>query len=528
MWVNLDCFPKYFSLQQLLQEKNQLQDNQQIKKEVEAIVQEGREKESLTASSVPQSERTSPATKTSCYMSTASKVNVGSSLEVKITSSTAHGKSPSVKSAVQPVKQPLNVLGKRQFSVPKFPHRDPTAFDPNSTDHSVEDSPVRPRKRKVVDKDADADNLDDLIASLKRVAQRDMKPNVFEKIKKKASSRNIPVESFLVEKLSLLNMPKRCERDDDDLESLGSVDTDMAPASETSRDLECTYSDLESVNESVSSRDILSTSLTPVPPEVYLAETSKLCSRFLNESSESEHYKSEAIIKISGNDRFSSTPSKNRRLNSSEKVLSRGDQSYKFDILPVEKLEAMIAELDQVISDTDSNEGDPPEPPAQKFPNTETKSDESPDKKETSHFTLQEIHVPGEVNFAKAAQSIETPSNGNIKSPTSVSVSSVETKESRSAKVELVAPDYMRSRSLDSSCTPEKVSNLSFIPSSDKSLPVPENATLVTLISRPTSEESLSSKKFQETIYKDIKAVAKSKTMDEVSEFLTFNPVCGF
>ncbi|KAF2364920.1 Calponin domain [Trinorchestia longiramus] len=426
----------------------------------------------------------------------------------------------------RPAKQPWNVLqSRRQFSVPKFPHKDPTSFDPNSTDHSVEGSPVRPRKRKV-DKEVEADNLDDLIASLKRVAEREMKPSVFEKIKKKASSRNIPVESFLVEKLSLLNVPKRSEMDDDDLESLCSVDTDMAPASETSRDLECTYSDLESVNESVSSRDLLSTTggVTPVPPEVYLAEASKLCPKPSHES-EPENYRSEAVFKLSSSDRWSSTPVKNRKLNSAEKVLMKFDQPSKLDVLPVEKLEAMIAELDQVISDTESEDEEAIEPNFKKEP-TEAESNTSDKCSETSHFTVQEVRGAGHVEFAKAEHAIEkTTKDNKLENPASVSVSSVETSESFTTRVKIVAPEYVRSRSVDSAFITNKSSNMSFIPSSETFYPVPENATLVTLLSRPTSEESLASKKYQENLSRDIdKTIAMFKS--PVEELTACGTIC--
>ncbi|XP_047739356.1 dystrophin [Hyalella azteca] len=408
-----------------------------------------------------------------------------------------HNTSAFAKSRLQPLKQPWNVLqSKRQFSVPKFPNKDPTSFDPNSTDHSVEGSPVRPRKRKVIDKDADADNLDDLIASLKRVAEREMKPNVFERIKKKASSRNIPVESFLVEKLSLLNMPKRSELDDDDLESLCSVDTDMAPASETSRDLECTYSDLESVNESVSSRDLLSTTggVTPLPPEVYLAETSKLYAKLAPES-ETENYRSEAVIKLTSNDKLSSTPLKNRKLNSAEKVHVKGEYSTKFDLLPVEKLEAMIAELDQVISDTDSNDGDTAEPRVAEGKPGESRTELIPPGKDISHSREQEARSTGDTK-----QSTELATKKKHENPSSVSLSSVRTSESITTKVKFAKPEFVRSRSVDSSYLCDKSSsNVIFIPSSETFYPpIPENATFVTLHSRPTSEESLASRKCQE------------------------------
>ena len=311
---------------------------------------------------------------------------------------------------------------RRPFNVPKFPNMDPTSFDPNSTDHSVEDSPVRPRKRKVLETEADADNLDDLIASLKRVAERDRTPGVLEKIKKKASSRNIPLENLLFEKLSLLNLPR--QGDDDDLESLGSVDTDMAPASETSRDLECTYSDLESVNESVSSRDVLSTTRVQTP----VLDGSS----FESPINKEESYKSEMLIKIS--EKSTPVSSKNRKLNSNEKAFGKWDDSN-FDILPVEKLEAMIAELDQVISDTDTSEAE---------------STDTPNKMSDSGDSV----ARGAVAVTKVPPTTESTEN----------------------KLQTVMT--------------------SFIPSSEKPLPSPEKATLVTLISRPTSEESLASRKY--------------------------------
>lgn len=396
----------------------------------------------------------------------------------------------------------LALYTRRPFSVPKFPNKDPTSFDPNSTDHSVEDSPVRPRKRKVVETEAEADNLDDLIASLKRVAERDMKPNVFEKIKKKASNRNIPVESLLVEKLSLLNIPKRSEIDDDDLESLGSVDTDMAPASETSRDLECTYSDLESINESISSKgDVLSTTRghTPVPDQEG--------ARYFNKSSMDidDFFRSETNVKIfSGNGK-------------TKKGGSGIDKNVnQFDILPLEKLEAMIAELDQVISDTDSCDEESSDTlDKNKETDTSDRVSESGDNsaKETNsyHFTMQEVHVNDEVEFSKASSSVEMAQQPSVfDGPNSVCVSSV-----TSAKCSMTtdkASDKMHCTTATTASNSASTS-ISFIPSSEQCFPVLEKATLVTLISRPTSEESLASRKVSSTVTKEKEKSCVSKAI---------------
>lgn len=381
---------------------------------------------------------------------------------------------------------------KRPFNVPKFPLKDPTAFDPNSTDHSLEDSPIRPRKRRVVESEAEADNLDDLIASLKRVAERDMKPSVFDKIKKKASNRNIPVESLLVEKLSLLNLPKRSDFDDDDLESLESVDTDMAPASETSRDLECTYSDIESINESISSRgDILANTRVHTPiPDVDAPKSSKITI-----DHEQELFRSEANLKLSSG---YSSASKNRKWSSnvdrSSQKIWVADPFYQFEILPVEKLEAMIAELDQVISDTDSDDEDSSDT-VNKFSVIDVSKKESTSAesvaKETSsgHFTIEEIHVADGVNFSTASTSFQKSHQQELENASSVSVSTVTANECSSAQVVGTSGNFFSS--IDQSVA----SAVSFIPASDKSFPVSENATLVTLISRPTSEESLTPKK---------------------------------
>ena len=367
---------------------------------------------------------------------------------------------------------------RRPFNVPKYPHKDPTSFDPNSTDHSIEDSPIRPRKRKVVESEAEADNLDDLIASLKRVAEREMKPNVFEKIKKKASSRNIPVESLLVEKLSLLNLPKRSELDDD-LESLGSVDTDMAPASETSRDLECTYSDLESINESISSRgDVLSsTGVHPLDVEFAL-DVSKSPLKNLVDMDQ-ENYKSEATVKLSSNsERAFISPVKNRKLNSNDKVNSKAGGSH-LEILPVEKLEAMIAELDQVISDTDSSDED---------------SNDTPNRRKDGQISDRQISDTSEIvsdsgdSVAKASTHILR--KGDV-SP--IKYSADESDSLHEGRISSIPTESSKS-SKSIKTIEQSVKGVTFITSSEKKYPVAEKATFVTLSSVPTSEESISSK----------------------------------
>ena len=356
---------------------------------------------------------------------------------------------------------------KRPFAVPKFPKKDRTSFDPQSTDHSVENSP-RPRKRKAHHgTKEDPGSLDELIASLKRVAERDMKPGLYDKIKKKASNRNIPVESLLVEKLSLMNLSRR-NAEEDDLESLGSVDTDMAPASETSRDLECTYSDLESINESISSRgDILSVTREEAPdfeidiPEVFDIYNDK------------EFTKARTTLMLSGAVRATSTPIKVQKP-CGEQTNTR---NRPLELLPVEKLEAMIAELDLIISDTDSCE------------------------EQLNAGKL--LEKPRIISMSK--KSIEVPVDELlIRSPVT---------QARITKRVIPSVEHCKS------------SDVRFIETSTVSLPMTQSVDYVTLISRPTSEESLggftqevlSNVQFQ---IPDYKFASKADLQSQVSKFL--------
>ena len=145
---------------------------------------------------------------------------------------------------------------------------------------------------------------------------------------------------------------------------------------------------------------------------------------------------------------------KNRKLNATEKALSKGF-GYNYDVLPVEKLEAMIAELDQIVSDTDTT--------------SEAESTDTPNKMSDSCDS-----VAREAAVKQASTTVTT-----------------ETK-------------------IQTCLT-------SFIPSSDKSLPLPEKATLVTIISRPTSEESLASRKY---VGSSVERIVPEVSGDVVCQYL--------
>ena len=266
--------------------------------------------------------------------------------------------------------------------------------------------------------EAEPQNLDDVIASLQKVAARE-NPFQMDKVALKNLLRE-ELKEYLREK----SIFKHSKRDDDDLESLASVDTDMAPLSETSRDLENTYSDLESVTESVSSRGD------------YLQNVSK--DQTLSEGSNSNTFQ----IRDNTKDTISSFPIfpktkvvfEDSKQNYYKKIKSDYIKQKRRDLafLPVEELQSLIAELDEVMSSCSSSSNEDQLEKAEATEENKTKSEAVPvssifytsfdersidpltkeidNSKRSSNpieFNIQEVHVPGDVEFAKAFVTVQ-------------------------------------------------------------------------------------------------------------------------
>nr|XP_027238839.1 dystrophin-like isoform X4 [Penaeus vannamei] len=271
----------------------------------------------------------------------------------------------------------------------------PTAeYPPNSllsSDLSSRDSPGKDRKRKITENDDDLDNFDELIAGLKEVAEKDITLSAVEKNRRRSAEKELDQDLSGDERFSLLKIRRR---DDDDLESLASVDTDMAPASETSRDFEGTFSDLESVTESVSSKGdnlfapmgahgltILDTSRNEevstvefISQQTQLVTSEAVTHAYISSSQqlvspESKESLSDIIsAKISS---ISSGVTSDNKQSVTEKEVSEKDidaeeESHAqkdYEQLPVEKLQAMIAELEEVMSDAELSDTEDEEDP---------------------------------------------------------------------------------------------------------------------------------------------------------------------
>lgn len=271
----------------------------------------------------------------------------------------------------------------------------PTAeYPPNSllsSDLSSRDSPGKDRKRKITENDDDLDNFDELIAGLKEVAEKDITLSVIEKNRRRSAEKELDQDLSGDERFSLLKIRRR---DDDDLESLASVDTDMAPASETSRDFEGTFSDLESVTESVSSKGenlfaplgahgltILDTSRSEevstvefISQQTQVVTSEAVTHAYISSSQqlvspESKESLSDIIsAKISS---ISSGVTSDNKQSVTEKEVSEKDvdgeeESHAqkdYEQLPVEKLQAMIAELEEVMSDAELSDTEDEEDP---------------------------------------------------------------------------------------------------------------------------------------------------------------------
>ena len=214
-----------------------------------------------------------------------------------------------------------------------------------SSDPSLPSSPIRERKRKISESGTDNENLDDVIAGLKKLAERDSDFNNDDLLDDSICLRE---ERYSLSKI------KKC--DDDDLESLASIDTDMAPASETSRDFECTYSDLESISESVSSRgDQLFSPSVHSDGSKSDYQSSDMKSYKVQVNTEG-HVKSMSLLATEIDEatlisKLENEPS-SHSLNSKQKIIGKENPSHDYEKLPVEKLQAMIAELEDVLSDT--------------------------------------------------------------------------------------------------------------------------------------------------------------------------------
>ncbi|KAK8748067.1 hypothetical protein OTU49_016299, partial [Cherax quadricarinatus] len=452
-----------------------------------------------------------------------------------------------------------------------------------SNDLTVNDSPAKDRKRKMSEAEADLDNFDELIAGLKEVAETDIDLTAVERNRRRASIKDLDHDQSGDERFSLLKI-RRC--DDDDLESLASIDTDMAPASEASRDLEGTFSDLDSVSESVSSKgdSLFSPSTTQGIEasdcsrieEAHTVELVSQQSRVVSSEAVSHVYiktshqlASPTEAKIDANivdKEISEDSSCNVQLNSNknniyplkQKETNKSEQSrdeaashtMSYDQLPVEKLQAMIAELEEVMSDTvlsdmdDENSNSEKENKDISLPVNEpnilfeaqhtedevvtTASPQKMQEKDDStsslpnkiptcdikhkslpiEFTVQEVHVAGDIEFAQAKSSIEESELLPIEMPRILVTTTTSVHEDTVQNITNVPPVIRYEQksvvipvatNQNSSTAVQKVSvhssqvvhGMTLVASTEDHLPEPEKAVLVTLISRPSSVEAL-------------------------------------
>ncbi|XP_071545207.1 dystrophin-like isoform X14 [Panulirus ornatus] len=473
-----------------------------------------------------------------------------------------------------------------------------------SHDMTLCDSAAKDRKRKITETETDLDNFDELIAGLKEVAEKDIDLTAIEGSRRRGSVKDLEIEQDGDEKFSLLKI-RRCE--DDDLESLASIDTDMAPASEASRDFEGTFSDLESVSESVSSKgdSLFSPSATQGVGSIDSSRTEEFHTIELV-SQQSQIVSSEAVthmyIKsshelvspvkkevgpdfasinvneashcdIQPGDGESGLVSLNQKETSKSELLGGEAAGHAMDYeqLPVEKLQAMIAELEEVMSDTELSDTDDEKAEADKekedsslsvketnaskvdlsseVTNTENQSisaapvemipekenlsssfvsnmatDELKDELFPVEFSVQEVHVAGDIEFAKARSSVEPNEPLAFGTPITV-VTTTSVHEADVQEVPNALPEVMlehpqegtREITSDTSSTVQKVSvhssqvvrGMTLVTSTEDRLPEPEEAVLVTLISRPSSVEALAT---------DSEFTANKVIMEQVEE----------
>ncbi|KAG7153745.1 Utrophin-like [Homarus americanus] len=441
----------------------------------------------------------------------------------------------------------------------------------NLSDLALSDSPTKDRKRKITETESDLDNFDELIAGLKEVAEKDIDLTGIEGSRRQATVKDVELQQSGDERFSLVKI-RRC--DDDDLESLASIDTDMAPASEASRDFEGTFSDLESVSESVSSKGdslfspnqgagSLDCSRTEEVRTVeYISQQSQIVSSeavshtYIKTSHElisptKKEIDSNNIINFTASEVLSydeqiddgkddtellKQEETNQPEQSSGEVTSH---PMDYEQLPVEKLQAMIAELEEVMSDAEISDTEDEVEMAEKenvsIPvdelNTfetnqsyETKSTEdevmtpvvvnvtkqskisNEDTEEKAlpiEFTVQEVHVAGDIEFAKAKSSVEKREPVAIETPRIV-VTTPSLHEDMVQNVPNILPEQQQgvtqvTTSQNSYTTVQKVSvqssqvvhGMTLVTSTEDRLPEQEEAVLVTLISRPSSVEAL-------------------------------------
>ena len=473
---------------------------------------------------------------------------------------------------VEEVKMTISHLS---FNVPSSSSREVSPVP----DYPPEEFPPKDRKRKITESETDLDNFDDLIAGLKEVAEKDYDLTSIDKTRRDNSEKDLDTDQGGDERFSLLKIRRR---DDDDLESLASVDTDMAPASETSRDFEATYSDLESVSESVSSRGDnlfspassgLSSVNTSKLEEIRTVEHISQRTQIITSESVSHPYVSsaeeltsprveqviekqsdESIFKLVTNEKTNDVRSEDN----SQKHQNLNEKNYRtttaYEELPVEKLQAMIAELEEVMSDTEITDSDGEKENVNVMPDdtnvlkedlnqaevpnndvvmkdTEVLQkekeelealtgdlDETDAKSLPIEFKIQEIHVAGDIEFAQAKSIYEKPHTSPLEMPSKLVITSTsvedhfadETKEKHSPqdpentstvnnKTATIKEDKTDISEGDSLGTVQKVSvqsaqvvhGITLVSSSENRLPEAEEAVLVTLISRSSSVEAI-------------------------------------
>lgn len=396
-----------------------------------------------------------------------------------------------------------------------------------------------------IESETEPENLDDVIAGLKEVAEKD-DSELIEKARRNSQCKDD--SKFGRDRLSLF---KPSKRDDDDLESLTSVDTDMAPLSETSRDLECTYSDLESISESISSKGdpLLVTNKSQVSSTLAPIETFPITMEQFNPELLFELYSKEekSIVK--------SSPG-NSKVNSN------------IETLPVEKLQAMIAELDDVLS-SDSESADDSDMIVSEHKSIKNISRENSASNEETLFNsdlktsqkslsqvsfhsdkskttktstfddtsdpievkFQAVHVGGDIEFAKANSSIQEGYEESLRMTQKALVTTPEIEESSVVEnLQCNLPhqqdkenDQTRKVSVQSSETPQLTHVITMQLPQTQFLASAEQAVLVTVESSyPGSEESLvnDSKGLSNTVIESYNPqTAKAIIEYEISDF---------
>ncbi|XP_066986140.1 dystrophin-like isoform X7 [Macrobrachium rosenbergii] len=445
---------------------------------------------------------------------------------------------------------------------------DTSSLDSSSRDVSPvpeyppDESSLKERKRKITESETDLDNFDDLIAGLKEVAEKDIDLTAIEKARRRNSEKEMDLDQGGDERFSLLKIRRR---DDDDLESLASVDTDMAPASETSRDFEATFSDLESVSESVSSRgdslfspsvtqgcNSLSTSkLEEVRTVEHISQRAQIVTSesvthpFLSNAkqlSSKVENDTNLFVKLGDEDQhkvMETDVSDNLLANTSGKLEVCNVEVNKvgkdYEQLPVEKLQAMIAELEEVMSDTELSDSDSETKNAVKESSDHEAISSMKDSNKAENlsiddivmkdtdsealpieFKIQEVHV-GDIEFAQAKGSYERSHTTPLEMPFKVLVTSTPVlddsvnqnkenasehsnkEEMREKKSVSIKEEQSDSKEQGSVQSVQKVSvhssqvvhGMTLVSSTENRLPEAEEAVLVTLISRSSSAEAI-------------------------------------